>query len=529
MERWYAFRNMRKDRKEARREAIRIERLQAHSDLDYWKLHLRDALLLAIGGPKGAITLALVFTIPMLAAEGVNFPERDIITFVASGTIMLSLLFTSFSMPVLSPKKPVELAQEDELDTISDILRSVAQQVVDSTIVDEPGDRMIIDSVTRQYYQRIRRLRDQSNIENPEDTRLQILMAEWERDYILSSVVKGRLGFWSALFALNQLARQHARMLHRSPILPMIRSFGSQIASHFECWKLGRDSNVETGSHFEQPMRLRMPDLQIGIRENSLLKLQLLLEQSHASIAAESIAAEPAADVDADETESAPDAGAEEQSSGDVVQSLDTMTVAVVAAAGDAEAVAAGDACASDSAATEVDAGAIDVPDEPGVIGDTDAEDVGAADGAVHADTAIAADYIYSAEGVDEVDDDAGADSFATIIESPETVSLPEQNFSEQIITQMIATIRRQIERLNHAVSARQILAVSARAQMARATPVVQAELERKEIRLSMQALEWEREAITRALRAGRISAKTARQMLDNVAIMELDIEALLQ
>jgi CPA1 family monovalent cation:H+ antiporter len=418
MERWYAFRNMRKDRKEARREAIRIERLQAHSDLDYWKLHLRDALLLAVGGPKGAITLALVFTIPLLAADGVDFPERDIITFVASGTIMLSLLFTSFSMPVLSPKKPVELAQEEELDTMADILRSVAQQILDSAIVDDPGDRMIIDSVTRQYYQRIRRLREQSNIDNPEDTRLQILMVEWEREYILNSVVKGRLGFWSALFALNQLARQHARMLHRSPIFPMFRAFGNQIKSHFECWKLGRDSSVEQGSHFEQQPRLRMPDLQIGIRENSLLKLEQLLERN----------------------------------------------------------------AASDAAGLE--------------------------------------------NSIDAGDADAIVESSET---SSETVAVREYDFSEQRITQMITTIRRQLDRLNHAVSARQIIAVSARAQMTRATPVVQAELERKEIRLSMQALEWEREAITRALRAERISAKTARQMLDNVAIMELDIEELLQ
>ncbi len=45
------------------------------------KKTVKDALITTIGGPKGAITLFIVFSIPFLVGSGEAFPQRSLITF----------------------------------------------------------------------------------------------------------------------------------------------------------------------------------------------------------------------------------------------------------------------------------------------------------------------------------------------------------------------------------------------------------------------------------------------------------------
>jgi CPA1 family monovalent cation:H+ antiporter len=61
----------------------------------------RSALLLTVGGVRGAVTLAGTLSVPMLIAAGVNFPERDLLIFIAAGVILLSLVAASIALPLL--------------------------------------------------------------------------------------------------------------------------------------------------------------------------------------------------------------------------------------------------------------------------------------------------------------------------------------------------------------------------------------------------------------------------------------------
>jgi CPA1 family monovalent cation:H+ antiporter len=61
----------------------------------------RSALLLTVGGVRGAVTLAGTLSVPMLIAAGVNFPERDLLIFIAAGVILLSLVTASIALPLL--------------------------------------------------------------------------------------------------------------------------------------------------------------------------------------------------------------------------------------------------------------------------------------------------------------------------------------------------------------------------------------------------------------------------------------------
>ena len=381
LKRWHEIRQARQRRRETRREAMMIERTLARADSDYWKLHLKDALLLAIGGPKGAITLALIFAIPMVMADGNSFPERDIITLVASGTILISLFFTSFSMPLLSPKIAHELAQEDELNSMIDILNAVAQRIWDNTTPDTLEERFIVDAVTRQYYQRIGRMRAQNNLEDPEETSLRIEMASWEREFLLNSVLRGQIGFTTSLVSLSQLSRQQARLKHIPSIIQNIATLKDLISFHLKHWQNAHNLKKAGATDLNQTPRLRMPLLQLETRKNTLAKLEHL-----------------SAELDDLKTKAA---------------------------------------------------------------------------------------------------------------------------YSEQTVNQLIVSTRRQVDRMSGLIDSR--------VQMRSASAANQAERERREMRLVMQALEWEREAITEARRNEKISTGTAKRMLDSVAIMELDIEELLE
>ncbi|NWD07933.1 Na+/H+ antiporter [Pseudomonas gingeri] len=69
----------------------------------------RSCWLLTLGGVRGAVTLAGVMSVPLLMAPGAEFPERDLLIFIAAGVILLSLVAACVALPVLLrdiPKSP---------------------------------------------------------------------------------------------------------------------------------------------------------------------------------------------------------------------------------------------------------------------------------------------------------------------------------------------------------------------------------------------------------------------------------------
>ena len=86
---------------------------------------LKDALVTTIAGPKGAVTLSIIFTIPYVMNDGSPFPNRDLIIFLTSGTILLTLLVANFALPLLAGKDDVD----DEA-----ALRSALITVLDATL-----------------------------------------------------------------------------------------------------------------------------------------------------------------------------------------------------------------------------------------------------------------------------------------------------------------------------------------------------------------------------------------------------------
>ena len=90
---------------------------------------LRSALVTTLSGPKGAVTLSIMLTLPYLTAEGSAFPHRSLLIFVASGVIVLTLLLANFLVPVLAPAPDTTEADEALTAAKAQVLRQVITHI----------------------------------------------------------------------------------------------------------------------------------------------------------------------------------------------------------------------------------------------------------------------------------------------------------------------------------------------------------------------------------------------------------------
>ncbi|VCU70766.1 Sodium, potassium, lithium and rubidium/H(+) antiporter [Pigmentiphaga humi] len=80
------------------------------------KVNLWVLLVSSLAGVRGSITMAGVLTVPLEISEGVPFPGRDLLIFLATGVILCSLLIASSLLPLVLPKvpTPVETMKDRE-------------------------------------------------------------------------------------------------------------------------------------------------------------------------------------------------------------------------------------------------------------------------------------------------------------------------------------------------------------------------------------------------------------------------------
>ncbi|WP_040472010.1 cation:proton antiporter [Lentilactobacillus kisonensis] len=120
---------------------------------------LKEALLTAVGGVHGTITLSMALSLPF-TAFGKSFPYRNQLIFVATVVILLSLLVPTIVLPILLPKKK---------DQDQDTFKKYQGQMVNYAISKVKNDATI-SLVDRNYI--IDMLNSQKN--NPATNRKEI-------------------------------------------------------------------------------------------------------------------------------------------------------------------------------------------------------------------------------------------------------------------------------------------------------------------------------------------------------------------
>ena len=141
----------------------------------------KASLIISISGVRGAVTLATTMSIPFLLGDGSQFPERDLIIFIASGVILCSLLISNFILPLFLEKeaKTNTLAVETEacIEIVSNVITQLNNQITEK-------NRKAVSRVLRDYYQRksdLQRKQSGNPFDNVEEIRLKKMIYEWER------------------------------------------------------------------------------------------------------------------------------------------------------------------------------------------------------------------------------------------------------------------------------------------------------------------------------------------------------------
>ncbi|WP_152225050.1 Na+/H+ antiporter [Pseudomonas sp. SCB32] len=90
---------------------------------------LRLSAISALGGVRGAVTLAGVLSVPLLLGDGSPFPQRDLIIFIAAGVILISLLAATIGLPILLRGLPVASNDRRELE-VQQVWRKTAAAAI---------------------------------------------------------------------------------------------------------------------------------------------------------------------------------------------------------------------------------------------------------------------------------------------------------------------------------------------------------------------------------------------------------------
>lgn len=88
--------------------------------------NIRVFAVAAVGGVRGAITLAGVLTLPLMMPDGAPFPARDLAIFLAAGVIIMSLLAANVLLPRLL--RGLQVPDEPEHEQAVDHARVVAAE-----------------------------------------------------------------------------------------------------------------------------------------------------------------------------------------------------------------------------------------------------------------------------------------------------------------------------------------------------------------------------------------------------------------
>lgn len=140
-----------------------------------------SAAAMTLGGPKGAITMAVIFTIPRA------IPQQQLIVFLACGVIVVTLLLATFVVPLLAPRKPPtdEDMLCDETQVKLEILRGVIEELAARQT---PDNRIATQAVIHSYNERIGRVKGLNGIADEPNLELRLKALEWEQAYVLSLI-----------------------------------------------------------------------------------------------------------------------------------------------------------------------------------------------------------------------------------------------------------------------------------------------------------------------------------------------------
>ena len=186
-----------------------------------WRL----VLVMALAGVRGAVTLAGVFTLPVLLTDGSAFPARDLSILLAAGVIVLSLVLAAVALPLALQDHPlpVEPSRRPARDAALHAAAQAAVRAVQAeqpSLSDGPADARRFDHAVRRvlepYQQRLARhasgaVRPEGAGLNGIERGLRLVALRAERDEIRAHATEHGLDDTELRSMVSELDHQEAR------------------------------------------------------------------------------------------------------------------------------------------------------------------------------------------------------------------------------------------------------------------------------------------------------------------------------
>lgn len=178
------------------------------------KRHFRSALITTFGGPKGAVTLSVIFSMPLVLNTGEPFPQRNLIIFLASGVILCTLLLANFLLPILAPKPHEEDVDREAIGRAKvDIMRAVIDRLAESR---SKSNARAVGAVIKSYNDRIERIQNLADIESESTTKLRIAVIRHQQDYLFDLMEKDEIDEVEGYKYLKKLAQAQNYLKHKN-------------------------------------------------------------------------------------------------------------------------------------------------------------------------------------------------------------------------------------------------------------------------------------------------------------------------
>lgn len=130
----------------------------------------RPANLLVLGwsGVRGSITLAAALSLPLTTSAGLAFPERDLLIYLASSVIVITLLLHGFTLPWLIKWLNITtdgIAEREERMARTEVARAAIQQIKQHMVPESsPYEKIMAAQLIASYEHKIQYLAAQEDI-----------------------------------------------------------------------------------------------------------------------------------------------------------------------------------------------------------------------------------------------------------------------------------------------------------------------------------------------------------------------------
>jgi CPA1 family monovalent cation:H+ antiporter len=135
------------------------------------RLGARPRMVNAAAGFRGAVSMAAALAVPETIGDGGPFPDRDIIIFVTSGVIVVTLVLQGLLLPLVIrwARLPYDSSVEEERLLAEITATSEALEVIPRVAADLGIDEAVIARTLAEYDTHLRLLRARQDGAEPEE------------------------------------------------------------------------------------------------------------------------------------------------------------------------------------------------------------------------------------------------------------------------------------------------------------------------------------------------------------------------